>query len=107
MEAIAKLKIEESEKCGEIKWYEIKLCRKIVCKLYFPNIFHPNKYSAEFDTFTLSNMPLERAFGAVIKELNTMYGVTEIKDKQGYPWELLEVFENPLLADVTAAEVKP
>ena len=107
MKAIAKLKIEESEKCGKIKWYEIKLCRKIVCKFYFPNIFHPNKYSAEFDTFTLSNMPLERAFGAVSKELYAMYGVTEIKDKQGCPWELLEVFENPLLADVTAAEVKP
>ena len=107
MKAIATLKITNSEKCGEIKWYEIKLCRKIVCKLYFPNIFHPNKCSAEFDTFTLSNLPLERAFKAVSKELNAMYGVTEIKDKQGYPWELLEVFENPLLADVTAAEVKP
>ena len=107
MKAIAELKIENSEKCGEIKWYEIKLCRKIVCKLYFPNIFHPNKCSAEFDTFTLSNLPLERAFKAVSKELNAMYGVTEIKDKQGYSWELLEVFEDPLLADVTAVEVKP
>ena len=107
MKAIAKLKIENSEKCGGIKWYEIKLSRKIVCKFYFPNIFHPNKFSAEFDTFTLSNMPLERAFKAVSKELHAMYGITEIEDKQGYPWELLEVFEDSLLADVTAAEVKP
>ena len=107
MKAIATLKFINSGKCGEIKWYEIKLSRKTVCKFYFPNIFHPNKFSAEFDTFTLSNMPLERAFKAVSKELHAMYGITEIEDKKGYPWELLEVFEDSLLADVTAAEVKP
>lgn len=107
MKAIAKLKFINSGKCGEIKWYEIKLGRKVVCNLNFPNIFHPNKFSAEFDTFTLSNMPLERAFKAVSKELYAMYGITEIEDKQGYPWELLEAFEDSLLADVTAAEVKP
>ena len=107
MKAIATLKLINSEKCGEIKWYEIKLGRKVVCNLNFPNIFHPDTWSAEFDTFTLSNIPFKRVFKAVSKELNAMYGITEIKDKQGYPWELLEVFENPLLADVTAAEVKP
>ena len=106
MEAIATLKFINSEKCGEIKWYEITLGRKVVCNLNFPNIFHPDTWSAEFDTFTLSNIPFERVFKAVSKELYVMYGVTEINDKQGYSLELLEVFEDPLLSDVEPSDVK-
>ena len=34
MKAKAKLKEVQSEKAGIIKWYEIKLGRKIVCKMY-------------------------------------------------------------------------
>lgn len=101
MEAKATLKIKHSEKCGEIKWYEIRIGRKKVCELYFPNIFHIDTWQAYFNTFALSNLPYERAFKAVMEELKTMYGVTKITEsKLGYPWELLEIFEDPLLADV-------
>ena len=90
MKAKATLKEKQSEKAGIIKWYEIKLGRKIVCKMYYPNIFHPNSFSIEFDSFIMSDVRgCERAFTAVEKELNTMYGITEIVDEKGWPWSLL------------------
>lgn len=101
MEAKATLKIKRSEKCGEIKWYEIKIDSKEVCKLYYPNIFHPDKWKAEFGTFALLYLHYEKAFQDVAEKLKAMYGVTKITEsKLGYPWELLEIFEDPLLADV-------
>ena len=100
MQAKAKLKEKQSEKTGIIKWYEIKLGRKIVCKMYYPNMFHPNSFSIEFDSFALSDVHgCERAFTAVEKELNTMYGITEIADEKGWPWFLLCCFENDLLSN--------
>ena len=100
MQAKAKLKEKQSEKTGIIKWYEIKLGRKIVCKMYYPNMFHPESFSIEFDSFTLSDVRgYERAFTAVEKELNTMYGITEIADEKGWPWFLLCCFENDLLSN--------
>ena len=100
MQAKAKLKEKQSEKTGIIKWYEIKLGRKIVCKMYYPNIFHPNSFSIEFDSFALSDVRgHERAFTAVDKELNTMYGITKIVDEKGWPWSLLCVFEDELLSN--------
>ena len=100
MQAKAKLKEKHTNKCGIIKWYEIKLNGRIVCKLYYPNIFHPKTFTAEFDTFSLSNIEgYERAFTAVEKELNTMYGITEIVDEKGWPWFLLCCFEDELLSN--------
>ena len=100
MKAQAKLKEKQSEKTGIIKWYEIKLGRKIVCKMYYPNMFHPESFSIEFDSFTLSDVRgYERAFSAVEKELNTMYGITKIVDEKGWPWFLLCVFEDELLSN--------
>ena len=100
MKAKAKLKEKQSEKTGIIKWYEIKLGRKIVCKMYYPNMFHPNSFSIEFDSFTLSDVRgYGRAFTAVEKELNTMYGITKIVDEKGWPWFLLCVFEDELLSN--------
>ena len=101
MKAKAKLKEVQSEKAGIIKWYEIKLGRKIVCKMYYPNMFHPESFSIEFDSFTLSDVRgYERAFTAVEKELNKMYGITEITDDKGWPWSLLCVFEYELLSNL-------
>lgn len=100
MQAKAKLKEVQSEKAGIIKWYEIKLGRKIVCKIYYPNMFHPESFSIEFDSFALSDVRgHERAFTAVEKELNTMYGITEIADEKGQPWFLLCCFEDDLLSN--------
>lgn len=100
MKAKAKLKEVQSEKVGIIKWYEIKLGRKIVCKMYYPNMFHPKSFSIEFDSFALSDVyGHERAFTAVEKELNTMYGITEIVDEKGQPWFLLCCFEDDLLSN--------
>lgn len=100
MQAKAKLKEVQSEKVGIIKWYEIKLGRKIVCKMYYPNMFHPNSFSIEFDSFALSDVRgHERAFTAVEKELNTMYGITEIADEKGQSWFLLCCFEDDLLSN--------
>lgn len=100
MQAKAKLKEKQSEKTGIIKWYEIKLGRKIVCKMYYPNMFHPESFSIEFDSFALSDVRgHERAFSAVEKELNTMYGITEIADEKGQPWFLRCCFEGDLLSN--------
>lgn len=100
MQAKAKLKEVQSEKVGIIKWYEIKLGGKIVCKMYYPNMFHPKSFSIEFDSFALSDVyGHERAFTAVEKELNTMYGITEIADEKGQPWSLLCCFEDDLLSN--------
>lgn len=100
MKAKAKLKEVQSEKAGIIKWYEIKLGKKIVCKMYHPNMFHPKSFSIEFDSFTLSDVyGHERAFTAVEKELNKMYGITKIVDEKGWPWFLLCVFEDELLSN--------
>lgn len=100
MKAKARLKEVQSEKTGIINWYEIKLGRKIVCKMYYPNMFHPNSFSIEFDSFALSDVRgCERAFTAVEKELNTMYGITEIVDEKGQPWFLLCCFEDDLLSN--------
>lgn len=100
MQAKAKLKEKQSEKIGIIKWYEIKLGRKIVCRMYYPNMFHPNSFSIEFDSFALSDVcGHERAFAAVEKELNKMYGITKIVDEKGWPWFLLCVFEDELLSN--------
>ena len=102
MQAKAKLKEKHTNKCGIIKWYEIKLNGRIVCKLYYPNIFHPKTFTAEFDTFSLSNIEgYERAFAAVEKELREMYGIDSITDDKNYSWDLLCVFHDPLLDDVT------
>ena len=106
MKAKAKLKEKHTEKCGIIKWYEIKLNGRIVCKLYYPNIFHPKTFTAEFDTFSLSNIEgYERAFAAVEKELREMYGIDSITDDKNYSWDLLCVFHDPLLDDVTSKDL--
>ena len=106
MQAKAKLKEKHTNKCGIIKWYEIKLNGRIVCKLYYPNIFHPKTFTAEFDTFSLSNIEgYERAFAAVEKELMEMYGVDTITDDKNYSWDLLCVFHDPLLDDVTSKDL--
>ena len=106
MQAKAKLKEKHTNKCGIIKWYEIKLNGRIVCKLYYPNIFHPKTFTAEFDTFSLSNIEVyERAFAAVEKELMEMYGVETITDDKNYSWDLLCVFHDPLLDDVTSKDL--
>ena len=106
MKAIAKLKEKHTNKCGIIKWYEIKLNGRIVCKLYYPNIFHPKTFTAEFDTFSLSNIEgYERAFAAVEKELREMYGIDSITDDKNYSWDLLCVFHDPLLDDVTSKDL--
>ena len=106
MKAKAKLKEKHTNKCGIIKWYEIKLNGRIVCKLYYPNIFHPKTFTAEFDTFSLSNIEgYERAFAAVEKELREMYGIDSITDDKNYSWDLLCVFHDPLLDDVTSKDL--
>ena len=106
MQAKAKLKEKHTNKCGIIKWYEIKLNGRIVCKLYYPNIFHPKTFTAEFDTFRLSNIEgYERAFAAVEKELREMYGIDSITDDKNYSWDLLCVFHDPLLDDVTSKDL--
>ena len=106
MQAKAKLKEKHTNKCGIIKWYEIKLKGRIVCKLYYPNIFHPKTFTAEFDTFSLSNIEgYERAFAAVEKELREMYGIDSITDDKNYSWDLLCVFHDPLLDDVTSKDL--
>ena len=106
MQAKAKLKEKQSEKTGIIKWYEIKLGRKIVCKMYYPNMFHPNSFSIEFDSFALSDVRgHERAFTAVEKELREMYGIDSITDDKNYSWDLLCVFHDPLLDDVTSKDL--
>lgn len=106
MQAKAKLKEKHTNKCGIIKWYEIKLNGRIVCKLYYPNIFHPKTFTAEFDTFSLSNIEgYERAFAAVEKELREMYGIDSITDDKNYSWDLLCVFHDPLLDDVTSKDL--
>ena len=106
MQAKAKLKEKHTNKCGIIKWYEIKLNGRIVCKLYYPNIFHPKTFTAEFDTFSLTNIEgHERAFAAVEKELMEMYGVDTITDDKNYSWDLLCVFHDPLLDDVTSKDL--
>ena len=106
MQAKAKLKEKHTNKCGIIKWYEIKLNGRIVCKLYYPNIFHPKTFTAEFDTFSLSNIEgYERAFAAVEKELREMYGIDSITYDKNYSWDLLCVFHDPLLDDVTSKDL--
>ena len=106
MQAKAKLKEKHTNKCGIIKWYEIKLNGRIVCKLYYPNIFHPKTFTAEFDTFSLSNIEgYERAFAAVEKEFREMYGIDSITDDKNYSWDLLCVFHDPLLDDVTSKDL--
>ena len=106
MQAKAKLKEKHTNKCGIIKWYEIKLNGRIVCKLYYPNIFHPKTFTAEFDTFSLSNIEgYERAFAVVEKELREMYGIDSITDDKNYSWDLLCVFHDPLLDDVTSKDL--
>ena len=106
MKAIAKLNEKHTEKCGIIKWHEIKLNRRIVCKMYFPNHFHPNTFTVEFDTFSLTDIEgHERAFAAVEKELREMYGVDTITDDKNYSWDLLCVFHDPLLDDVTSKDL--
>ena len=106
MQAKAKLKEKHTNKCGIIKWYEIKLNGRIVCKLYYPNIFHPKTFTAEFDTFSLINIEgYERAFAAVEKELREMYGIDSITDDKNYSWDLLCVFHDPLLDDVTSKDL--
>lgn len=39
-------------------------------------------------------------FRKVESEMKSKYGVTEITDKLGYPWKLLELMEDPLLQNV-------
>lgn len=105
MKAKAKLVEKSTKKCGIIKYYEIKMNRRIVCKMYFPNHFHPSTFTIEFDTFSLTNIEgYERAFAAVTKELREMYGIDSITDDKNWSWDLLCVFHDPLLDDVTSQD---
>lgn len=83
------------------QYYEIKIANKAVCYLY--SSFHscPNSYTISFCGIrVLRNIPYEEAFTKVFDGLHDIYGVTEITDELNYPWHLLEIFQDPLLADV-------
>lgn len=101
MKAIATLKKCQSGSENSL-YYEIKIGDKPVCALDLPNSEHPGTYMITFyEKYILRNIPYELAFKKVLEELHNMYGVTKITEsKLGYPWELLEIFEDPLLADV-------
>lgn len=91
-----------------IPYWEIKLGRKKVCEVNYPSeVLGTTSFKVSFPHIGMAVIDIPTLLVAsekVKKYLFEFFQITDIRDRQGYPFDLLCCFEDPLFDDVPAPD---